>query len=938
MDAHRQVRSAARRQVLHHGRHYTEAVIGLPGTGLPEAMRDLLALLEHGGVILTANARAARALHRRHAEAQPVSSAGVWRTPHILDLESWLAEQWHALLMSSKEDRLLLNIAQEQALWERIVAPSLAGRSLIAPAHMTSLAQQAYALLAAHRSLGWLDEVQSSIDPGSESELFRQWSRNFRDECRRRRWLPRCELSHAVTTGLRSGVIPPPERIGWLGFDRHTPAEQTLMAALDGCGCPQQELSWDIPGGEPTLHAAASAGDEASACAEWTRAKLAANPAARIGILAPELSAIRPQLERALFRTLAPHSFAITAGAPTLPFEFAVGMPLAETSLVRAALLLLCWLQAPLPQQEITWLLLSGMLGALRQNDAREGAAEWDARLRDASCAAPEMSLDSLIRQRGADTAAIAPLRQQFYAMLQTYRRYSRNASASGWAERIDELLGLAQWGAVSDASSLLYQVRQAWGSLLEIVSSLDFAGRSFTYPELLAHLERIAGETVFAPESEDAPVQVMGAFAAAGQSFNAVWFLSASGLQWPSPGRPHPLLPLGLQRDLAMPHTTPAVNTQLAHRITARVLATAGDVVFSYAAQGAEGILQQPSPLISGLAHYAYVPATVADMAIDLERIADDTWVPHPNAATTKGGQRALKRQADCPFQAFAFQRLGVRELPLAGRGLSPMERGKVLHEVLQNVWSEDTTAQEHLTDRATLRAALASETLQSFVAAHAAQAFAALNADRSEAWQRAYLAAEEQRLVELVMEWLAYEATRQEFRVLKVEEPIHLQIGELALTARADRIDEVPGGFILIDYKSGEVNPASWDGPRPAEPQLPLYAAFGNVESLVGALFAQMRRGNLAFKGRVQNATHTLIQSLPATSQLVKNPYGPHLLDEWRASLTALAENFVRGEAQVDPREYPGTCKFCPLPGLCRVAESTLATIESLEEEESA
>ena len=38
----------------------------------------------------------------------------------------------------------------------------------------------------------------------------------------------------------------------------------------------------------------------------------------------------------------------------------------------------------------------------------------------------------------------------------------------------------------------------------------------------------------MFAPESRDAPVQVMGPLEAAGGTFDAVWFLRAGELSWP--------------------------------------------------------------------------------------------------------------------------------------------------------------------------------------------------------------------------------------------------------------------------------------------------------------------------------------------------------------------------------------------------------------------
>jgi ATP-dependent helicase/nuclease subunit B len=43
--------------------------------------------------------------------------------------------------------------------------------------------------------------------------------------------------------------------------------------------------------------------------------------------------------------------------------------------------------------------------------------------------------------------------------------------------------------------------------------------------------------------------------------------------------------------------------------------------------------------------------------------------------------------------------------------------------------------------------------------------------------------------------------------------------------------------------------------------------------------------------------------------------------LMDQWRFSLTRLAERFVAGEARVDP--LPLVCQVCHLSTLCRIHE---------------
>jgi ATP-dependent helicase/DNAse subunit B len=46
---------------------------------------------------------------------------------------------------------------------------------------------------------------------------------------------------------------------------------------------------------------------------------------------------------------------------------------------------------------------------------------------------------------------------------------------------------------------------------------------------------------------------------------------------------------------------------------------------------------------------------------------------------------------------------------------------------------------------------------------------------------------------------------------------------------------------------------------------------------------------------------------------------------LDEsnWREFIERLAEDFVNGRADVDPRDYPKTCDRCGLQSVCRVQE---------------
>jgi ATP-dependent helicase/DNAse subunit B len=106
----------------------------------------------------------------------------------------------------------------------------------------------------------------------------------------------------------------------------------------------------------------------------------------------------------------------------------------------------------------------------------------------------------------------------------------------------------------------------------------------------------------------------------------------------------------------------------------------------------------------------------------------------------------------------------------------------------------------------------------------------------------------------------------------------------------------------------------------------QLPLYAGFAlePAEKLGGLVFAKVRAGNYEFAGRVGDAKATLLGNLSNSSGLVKDSLTAEQLIDWRAHIEQLAEDFLAGRAEVDPREYPKTCERCGLQTLCRIQEN--------------
>ncbi len=299
---------------------------------------------------------------------------------------------------------------------------------------------------------------------------------------------------------------------------------------------------------------------------------------------------------------------------------------------------------------------------------------------------------------------------------------------------------------------------------------------------------------------------------------------------------------------------------------MTRRLLSSAAEVHFSYARQS-EGADARPSRLVVQLAG---APQSLssdltapADPAPLTESPFDDaSQLPFP-LGEVSGGSSVLTWQSQCAFKAFAMARLAAQSWRLAEAGLTAPERGQLLHEVLHSIWAGPPNG---IRSHAEL---VAIPDLPAFVTGHVRRVFDSKLPSRArECMPGPYLELESARLTGLVADWLRYESARIPFTVLETEQKSDASIDGLQLHLRLDRIDElIDGTLLVVDYKSGDVSPNSWNLPRPDDVQLPLYANFALHRApthIGGLVFAKVRAGKLEFAGQpAQRQNHSARQN---------------------------------------------------------------------------
>ncbi|QHN04218.1 hypothetical protein FTO74_13235 [Granulicella sp. WH15] len=874
---------------------------------------EIAQALADGGEIVTSNQRAARTLRRDFNAAMQAEGRTRWHSPSIFAFDTWATGLWHQILLAGKTDRVLLNPAQEHAIWRAVLAAESSSETTRSLDSLAQMAAEAWSRLHLYNGRSRLRTLSTSTD----TRAFQRWAVAFERRLQRESWLTRAELPAALgAAGLAiNGLL-------LVGFDTPPPAYTSLFASLT----PVTHYQPATEAHDRQLAACADDLSEIRAAAHWARSVLTAAPAARIGVIVPGLEDRKPLIARVFREILAPEleDIASTAAAP---YEFSLGTPLASTALVATALDLLRWTQQPLPLDTISALLLSPYFGAALGDEAAAAAAEFDAfELRQSRMLRPELTLDQAIAS--VATAKRSEQLTDLLLRLRALRRSAADTTERPYAEHADAFraaLEATRWSVRAGEDSTTFQALRRWESALDELATLDFDGSRATPTMALRALTRIATQAIFAPESHDAPIQILGPLEASGSRFDAAWVLGAGELSWPPQPSTTPFLPWHIQQELAMPGADAARDRGAAQRLTARLASAAPTVVFSYSATLADGH-QHPSPLLEplGLTPYDPIPEPTRT-ALPLESVPDQPPPPYPPDHPSRGGSQLLQHQAACAFRAFAEHRLGSSAIDARDPGMNALERGVDVHKIMETFWDE-------VRDQETLKSLTENQrhaTLDRCIDA-------ALGRSRrltQTTWDEAYLSLQRERLRQLLRPWLDFELTRPPFLVRQQEEKLEAHIGPLHLQLRADRIDETSGGDLILDYKTGHASPAEWLSDRPDAPQLPLYAiqpAWPRPDGtpLGGVAFALLRAGDdLALTGFASTPevfASTAKNQLPLESQL----------EEWRRVLTALAEEFAAGDARVDPKRYPNTCQHCGQRLLCRL---NLATFSEEESEES-
>ena len=883
--------------------------------------------LEKGHTLVTASNRLARYLAQQYAEYQLKNGVTGWETPKILPWQSWLKEYWDEQQFARYDGFKLLSNHQQRCLWQQVIQSSTSAMQILQVNSVVPLVIRSYELCKS-----WcLSIFPDGYYLNEDVDVFKSWALEYDQQLKNRHWidyvnLPDYFCQHSVPDYFQYGSV------SFYGFDEYTPQQQKLINHLADNSCIVEDIKPESSNQSVRYFAFNDGNDEIHSALKWARQKIMEQPNATIGIVVPDLKSRRQAIVSACDEVLDPGSLVRFHDLIRKPYVISTGRNLSEYPLIHTALQIIA-----LGRRKHSLNQLGSLIRSPYVKDGeseRVARAKFDAVLR--RIRQYEWSIKTIYRI--ADQRIDEKQRADgFIDLLKEFElgflSCPRNQAPSKWVKSFDEWLKRFGWPGERSLDSSEFQLLAKWKEALSEMALLDSVLSVCTYQSALSHLARILDEISFQPETVEAPVQILGISGAAAMQFDYLWVLGAHDQVLPGLVQPDPFVPLSLQRSYAMPHSTAEIQFSRAQKLADNLVQSTAEVIVSYPRLEGDhecrpspifkSYLADKSDLVTGdHADYLYI----IHSSLNIETYKDFIAPAIPDSETARGGSGIFRDQAACPFRSFARYRLYAEGLAENDIGLAPVERGLILHRAMHCLWRKIKTS-DYLHARA-------GPEIDKLIQAVVAETLQQQSLKQPETFTQRFTELEIRRLVNLIHDWLLVESRRIPFKVMETEGNHKVVINDLECSIRIDRIDELADGRqVILDYKIGKVTPADWEGDRPEDLQLPLYA-ISSGQKTVAIAYARIKRGEAGFTGLA--VTDDI---LPDVKSAVDHNTGvstwPDMIRNWEKVLAQLASDFREGRAEVDPKNSQ-TCRYCDLHSLCRIHELASIEPEQIDEEQ--
>ncbi|WP_029408041.1 PD-(D/E)XK nuclease family protein [Thiomicrorhabdus sp. Milos-T2] len=888
-------------------------------------------------IFITANSRLTAVIKER---AILSSGQKVIQTPNVMTLNQWW-QLWqnNALLAgelpASELPKKVLTSFEAQWLMEQCLQEELDERlddhensesesefkaQQIALLNIHTTAKQLYQ--AWSLSAEWLpNNWHEEHFLNEETQLFKTVLQRYLQRLKNKHWQDEALQTQQRLTWLNNhnvGKTQLPQRFFLHGFDDLSPNIQAWRLAVESMGCHVEldsEVSretMELPDNGLSCYAAQDLFDEVQQVANWAINQVANLLKKKdfkninVAVVAPNVADYKTALIQCLDEQLYLNGLqqlntqANISSNQTKLYNLSLGEPLFSVPIIENA-----WQTLSLflqPHKSTTyqawsqWLISPYTQGDFTQR--QQADAEFR-RLQWANVLWPNL----------LDTQAAKTLPQSLKNSLLKVVESSQTKGSVTLVDFINQAWSVLEtlgWPGNRTLQSVEFQQKTAFENALVNFSKLADIGGKQSYSKWLSLLKRYLSELVHQPQSVGhQPIQIMGMLEAGGQEFDALWIMGLTNEAWPRMPSPNPFLPMALQRQFHLPRSDANRELSYALQISQRLLLSANQVIWSYPQQTGEATLLPSSILPSHhqmpqsvVAYPKTKYQTLAECFYDFRNSQDgllweEDWqgAEIPLGQQAPGGTGILQAQSQCPLMAYIDYRLGAKYgFQQVEDSLQNTNQGTLIHQVLEHFWLEVKTQVALLS--------LSQDERVDKLNTHIEEAFASLQASLA----KGLLEVEQKRVLELCLEWLELETQRSSFKVVEREKSHDITLAGIKFKVIIDRVDEVDGQKVILDYKTGKASINSLFKTPLAAPQLAVYLEAIN-EDVSGIGYALLHSDEgVKFSAVVEEEAVLYKQrSIKVFSNMANKEGGDYYETTWHEFLDSLKQQVVELATQI-------------------------------------
>jgi probable DNA repair protein len=806
-----------------------------------------------------------------------------------------------ALYESSLPDKVVLRPAHLQALAERVVS-----QSKVQPPDMLSSQAVARRFVEAF-TIYHLYALDPDACPANsaDGDAFTVWRQELETALDEIGALSSAQLPSVVAAQVASQEVITEQDLTLCPELDLPPSIRHILDVLEEQG--RETAVLDLPEWPPGKRyqwreAGSSIYDEATAAAAWVADQLRQNGGAgTYAIATPALREHEEPLRRALEQHVYPFSLLpeLSNGQIEEPWRIGTGK-LAGYPVIAAAADLLGLVGYEIELEHLSRALRSPFISGANSAETRRARHITDLALR-------EHESRSLTKTR---LQALTHSREGFEpitALLQCADAASGRRLPSGWITQFTRELAAAGWPGRDTHDPVIAQCIEGLNEVFDAVRAMDGVLGAVDRGTVHRWLTTILGSKRFELNRDAAPtIQILTIEEADGARYDGLWLTGMSDSVLPRPAEQSPFLSVQACVEAGVPRANAQDSLHRDRELVNRLMTQADVVVTSCADVDPTGVPQGPTPIIpwdAEPAENAKEPAFAVEVELETPSQERVRAVTKAEASTLRGGTGIFKAIGLSPFTAFLTVRLGLKPFPEPTEGVDPAQQGEWTHRALEVFWQQ-------YRDQATLQAMPQSQ-LDSAIADAVDTALSG-----AAGVGPTLLSLERRRLQTLLAEWLTLEASRPDpFTVIATEAAHQLDINGLPIKVKIDRVDRIDTPdkpSVVMDYKTGSIQANHLDATTLKEPQLPIYAAYGQL--CEGLALATVRQGDCRIHTRSRWAHDLLGQRKPGKNDVATPEAWANSIAAWRTRIDEMAAQLMSGDIRHDYAAKVSDFKYHP------------------------